>query len=487
MSLSSVLFRQPQPVPIHREVEKRLTMKSLTVCLLAFVILSRTVPLFAQESFPNKVVPITRSDALNPNEVSIAINPKNPEQVTAVSMQRTFPDGKPGITDYAYASFDGGKTWTTRTSPNPEHRTQGDDALTYGASAKGILYHSYISFDQLRTPHPLHSSNGIFVSSSTDNGLNWSAPIPVIDHINTVAPFEDKPYLITDNNPQSPNYGNLYLTWTRFDVYGSHNPADSSQIYFSRSTDGGHTFLMPQRISDTGGDAIDSSNTVEGAVPCIGPDGEIYVVWAGPKGLVFDKSRDGGMHFGKDKVIAKVAGGWDISIPGIDRANGMPVTAVDHSNAENRGSIYVNWVDRRNGDPDVFLKYSRDGGQTWSDAIRVNDDKVGNGKDQFLTWMAVDPVDGSVNIIFYDRRNSNDNTTGLTLARSIDGGKTFHNFKVDIPPFHTDENVFFGDYSGISAYNGRVIPVFTHFTDTHKLGVSVALFHFKPGTMKSVK
>ncbi len=462
-------------------------MKSFTGYLIAAVILSFPFYSFAQETFPNKVVSITRSDALNPNEVSIAINPENPEQVTAVSMQRTFPDGKLGITNYAYVSFDGGKTWTTRTPPNPEKRTQGDDALTYGASAKGILYHSYISFDQLRTPHPLHSSNGIFISSSTDNGLHWSNPVPVIDHINTVAPFEDKPYLITDNNPQSPNSGNLYLTWTRFDVYGSHNPADSSQIYFSRSTDGGHTFLMPQRISDTGGDAIDSSNTVEGAVPCVGPDGEIYVVWAGPRGLVFDKSTDGGMHFGKDKVIGKVAGGWDISIPGIDRANGMPVTATDHSNGINRGSVYVNWVDRRNGDPDVFLKCSRDGGQTWSDAVRVNNDKVGNGKDQFFTWMAVDPVDGSINIIFYDRRNSNDDATGLTLARSIDGGKTFRNFKVDLKPFHTDENIFFGDYSGISACDGRVIPVFTHFTGTHKLGVSVALFHFQPGTMKPFK
>lgn len=441
----------------------------------------------AQESFPNKVVQITRDDADRPNEVSIAINPGNPEQVTAVSMQRRFPDGRPGITDYAYVSFDGGLTWTTRTMPNPDRRTQGDDALTYSTAGQGIVYHSYISFNQLRTPHPLHASDGIFISSSTDNGLNWSAPAPVIDHINTVAPFEDKPYLIADNNPDSPYYNNLYLTWTHFDVYGSHNPADSTQIYFSRSTDGGHTFLMPERISDTGGDAIDSSNTVEGAVPCIGTNGEIYVVWAGPRGLVFDKSTDGGMHFGKDQVIGRVAGGWDFPIKGIDRANGMPVTSVDHSTGKYRGSIYVNWIDRRNGDPDVFLKYSRDQGKTWSSAVRVNDDKVGNGKDQFFTWMAVDPVDGSVNIIFYDRRNSTDDTTALTLARSTDGGKTFRNFKVNLKPFHTSANVFFGDYSGITAYGGRVIPVFTHFTAGRNLAVSVALFHFQPGTMKPYK
>jgi len=462
-------------------------MKIFTGTLLLAAILLSPYMATAQESFPNKVVRISRADATQPNEVSIAINPHNPDQITAVSMQRDYPDGQPGITNYTYASFDGGKTWTTRTAPNPQRRTQGDDAVTYSMGGKGLVYHSYISFDQLRTKHPLHASNGIFISSSTDNGLNWSAPVPVIDHINTVAPFEDKPYLVTDNNPDSPHYNNLYLTWTRFDVYGSHNPADSTQIYFSRSTDGGHTFLMPQRISDTGGDAINSSNTVEGAVPGVGVNGEIYVVWAGPKGLVFDKSTDGGIHFGKDKVIGKVVGGWDFPIKGIDRANGMPVTAVDHSNSNYRGSIYVNWVDRRNGDPDVFLKYSRDGGKSWSKAVRVNDDKTGNGKDQFFTWMAVDPVDGSINIIFYDRRNTRDDKTALTLARSIDGGQTFKNYKVDLTPFGTSASVFFGDYSGISAYNGHVIPVFTHFTGTHKLAVSVALFHFQPGTMKSVE
>ncbi len=450
------------------------------------IILILITPFFAhaQESFPNEVVRITRPDAVQPCEVSVAINPKNPDQVAVVSMQRGFPDGERGTTDYIYTSFDGGQTWTTRQAPNPERRTQGDDALTYGSGGGGILYHSYISFEQLRVPHPLHAKNGIFISSSTNNGLDWSVPVPVIDHINTVAPFEDKPYLVTDNNPASPWFHNLYITWTHFDVYGSQNPADSTQIYFSRSTDGGHTFLMPQRISDTGGDAADSSNSVEGAVPCVGVNGEVYVVWAGPEGLVFDKSIDGGMHFGKDKVIGRVVKGWDFPIRGIDRANGMPVTAVDHGHSRYRGSIYVNWADRRNGDPDIFLKYSRDGGKTWSDAIRVNDDKTGNGKDQFFTWMAVDPVDGSVNIVFYDRRNYDGTTTGLTLARSIDGGRTFRNFKIDVKPFETNEHAFFGDYSGIAAYGGQVIPVFMHFTGPVRLAVSAALFHFKPGTMK---
>ncbi len=49
-------------------------------------------------------------------------------------------------------------------------------------------------------------------------------------------------------------------------------------------------------------------------MPVIGAKGEVYVVWAGPKGLVFKKSLDGGLSFGKDKVIGAMPGGWDIDI-----------------------------------------------------------------------------------------------------------------------------------------------------------------------------
>jgi hypothetical protein len=100
--------------------------------------------------------------------------------------------------------------------------------------------------------------------------------------------------------------------------------------------------------------------------------------------------------------------------------------------------------------------------------------------------MAVDPIDGSVNVIFYDRRDTTGAMTGLTLARSVDGGKTFVNRKIDVAPFATNTRVFFGDYGGISAFDGRVVPVFMHFVNDGSLAVSAALFRFKPGTQELV-
>ncbi|PYT04838.1 MAG: hypothetical protein DMF65_01325 [Acidobacteria bacterium] len=223
---------------------------------------------------------------------------------------------------------------------------------------------------------------------------------------------------------------------------------------------------------------------MEGAVPAVGPRGEVYVVWAGPLGLVFDKSTDGGLTFGKDKVVGEMPGGWDFSVAGLDRANGMPVTGVDTSDGPNKGALYVNWIDARNGDPDVFVASSRDGGETWSAPVRVNNDPVKNGKAQFFTWMAVDPADGSLNVVFYDRRDTSDTLTGLTFARSTDGGRTFVNHKINQEPFACDARVFFGDYTGVAAYGGRVVAMYMHFVGDRALAVSAALFRFKPGTQE---
>jgi hypothetical protein len=435
-------------------------------------------------SSAQQVVRITDPSAINPAEVSIAINPKNPDNMIAASFQTGRPP-KPRAGSYHYVTFDGGKTWKTIMTPNPTNLVQGDDVIAF--SNDGVAYHVHLSFEGIRLARPVRAENGMIINVSKDGGNTWSDGTAAINHINTVIPFEDKPGLIVDNAPASRSKGNVYLAWTRFDVYGSANPEHHSQIYFTRSTDQGQTFSMPFRISDTGGDCLDSDNTVEGAVPAVAPNGDVYIVWAGPLGLVFDKSVDGGLSFGKDKVIGDIPGGWDFSIEGLGRANGMPVTGIDLSNGQNKGTLYVNWIDARNGDPDVFVMSSRNGGDTWSSPVRVNDDPIKNGKAQFFTWMAVDPVDGSVNIVFYDRRDTPGTQTGLTLARSVDGGRSFVNYKIDLPPFAINSRVFFGDYSSISAYDGHVVPAFMHFVTDSSLAISVALFRFKPGTQELIK
>src|SRR5262245_17194331 len=221
---------------------------------------------------PHQVVMVTDARARRPCEVGVAINPTNPDHIVAVSLQ-AGRIGEPRTNNHYYVSEDGGRTWATVAAPNPGRRVQGDGAVAFGPD--GRVHSVYIAFDGLRVPRPLRASTGIFASAS-ENGLTWNEPVPVVDHVNTVIPFEDKPWLGIDTAADSPHHGNIYVAWTRFDVYGSKDPAHHSHIYFSRSRDGGRTFSVPWRISETPGDATDSSNTVEGAVPAVGPKGEVY-------------------------------------------------------------------------------------------------------------------------------------------------------------------------------------------------------------------
>ena len=65
-----------------------------------------------------QVVRITDPSAINPAEVSIAINPKNPDNMIAASFQIGRPPG-PRAGSSHYVTFDGGKTWKTVPTPNP--------------------------------------------------------------------------------------------------------------------------------------------------------------------------------------------------------------------------------------------------------------------------------------------------------------------------------------------------------------------------------
>ena len=429
-------------------------------------------------SLPNNVVRISSEEDYNPVESSISINPQNPENIAGVGMQVGMPQN-PSISNFSFITFDGGKSWAKQNSNNPEGRIQGDDLVKFGLD--GTLYHSYIAFLGLRETDPAISKNGIFLETSPDGGKTWTDPIPVVDHPSSLRPFEDKPYLAVDNT--NSTYSNrIYLSWTRFDGYQSQLPEDSTHIYSAHSSDGGISFSKALRVSDQGGDCMDSDDTLQGASTSVGLDGTVNVVWSSSAGLMFDQSTNGGVSFGKDQRIYSTPGGWDIEINGIGRHNGMPVLGSDLSAGSFSGSIYVSWIDTRNGDPDVFLGISRDNGKTWSEPLRVNGDDISNGKEQFFSWMSVDPMDGSINVVYYDRASLGSTQTLITLARSVDGGSTFNYHPIDLDAFSTNADLFFGDYIGVDSYDGTVVATFPHFLSKDTISLSAARFRFLPGT-----
>jgi BNR/Asp-box repeat len=421
---------------------------------------------------------VSPSEAVGAVEVSVAINPTNPDHMVAASIARVKEH--PGITNFAYVTTDAGRAWKMVPRANPHKVQQGDDVVTF--TPDGLAVHGFISFAGIRQARPKRAHSGIVTATSRD-GVTWNDQVAVVELFNGVEPHEDKAWLKADMSKNSPHRGKLYVAWTKFDVYGSAKPEHKSNIYFSRSLDSGKSFAVPHKISDQPGDCRDKSDTVMGACPAVGPNGDVYVVWAGPKSLFFAKSTNAGVNFGKNAVISECAG-WDFPISGLGRASGLPSIGVDISGSEgnkDRGSIYVCWADNRSGDPDVFLVISRDGGATWSKRRRVNNDAQGN--EQWFPWLVVDPIDGSVNIAYYDRGSQPGTLTDMTLARSVDGGRTFVYYKLNEQPYDLSKMGFFGDYLGLDSYGGRVAILWMHPMDNTKtLGISSAVLDFEPGT-----
>lgn len=378
------------------------------------------------------------------NEPAVAINPKNPNQVVAAFQS----PAKVSYTD------DAGEHWQLATGSSPmNYSVSGDVSITYDVLGHAIL--CYIAFDKLGTPqYWAHNAtrNGVFVRRSLDGGKTWEANAAAIDEQATHPdmPFEDKPELIADNNPYSPFAGNLYVGWTEFSL-------SKSIILFSRSTDGGITWSSPYEISTHEGIPRDDNGAVEGFSAVAGGDGTLYTIWDDGGSIVMATSRDGGLTFSSSQKIIDTPASY-FKVEDVERSDGFPQIAIDPRTER----LYVAWTDYRNGDVDVFCSTSRDRGRTWSTSVRVNNDPLHNGADQFFQWLTVDPESGAAYVVFYDRRQDPENRSAVVvLARSTDSGQTFTNYAWTETPFDAGDQ-FIGDYTGIAAFGDRVFGAWAY-------------------------
>src|SRR5579872_190691 len=375
-------------------------------------------------------------------EPAIAVNPANPQQVVGV-----FQDNV-----HAAYSQDAGRTWQLAENVDPKnYKVSGDVSVAF--DNLGHAFVCYIAFDKLGTfNYWAHGAtrNGIFVRRSLDGGKTWEAEhIPVAEQTSSAGiPFEDKPWIVADNS-KSRYAGNLYIGWTRWRL-------TDSQMVLSRSTDDGKTWSQPVEIDAHPGLPRDDNGAAEGFDGAVAPDGTLYAIWSQGDDIMMTTSSDGGKTFSHARPIIHTAPIM-FAIQTLERANGFPQIGIDPKTKR----LYVTWSDYRNGDLDVFLATSGDGGKHWEEPVRANNDPVHNGAEQFFQWLAVDPTDGSIDVVFYDRRGDPQNRKQIVvLARSTDGGHSFVNYAWTDEPFEAG-GVFFGDYSGLAAYGGRVYGIWT--------------------------
>ena len=316
------------------------------------------------------------------------------------------------VSEGVYTSMDGGRSWTGSDSckGEPLDFHGGDPGITIDKDGRFILTRLG------RSPF-----TGLYSHYSDDNGLTWSEQVPVsTDDLERAA-------VATDALSGSLFYGRTYALWVKL--------AAPFPVMFAYTGNGAQSWSSPVAINDP------SARSAGGDIT-VGPGGLIYACWAGvtssspfkEKQIGFASSADGGSTWDATENAFEVNG-----ITGLlsdkqnIRVNGLPRIAVDMTDGARRGFIYIVTGQKdlppAGNDPDIILHRSTDGGQTWSEGIRVNQDLLSNGKIQYFPAIHVDRF-GAVNVIFYDDRNTTSDSTGVFLSRSVDGGDLWIEYEI---------------------------------------------------------
>ncbi len=368
------------------------------------------------------------------NEPSVRISRANPNIIVAA--WRDFREGwqEPNVVrriGYSY-SHDGGLTWSASQllpDPLPNHLSQSDPVLT--SDAEGNFYISSTS----RQPVTNYNRD-MLIYKSTDDGVSFLLHATAVPGSGQQG--EDKEWIFCDPVPTNPTYDQVMIVWRSF--------GPVPKIKFRKSDLGGTFWGSTVEVSD--------GYWGQGANLATGTNGNIYVVWW-DGGLMFDRSMDGGSSFGTDSYISSY--GYQINTT-------FPYVCVDYSNKSSRGNVYTVWADARNGTDDIWFQRSTDHGDTWmSSPIMVND-----VEDNLQYWPMIEcDENGRIVIIYFDEREG-PNDMNAYLAYSDDHGNTWTNTRLSNETFSgatPNSNVRFGDYIGIDAYDGKIVPVWTDDRD----------------------
>jgi ELWxxDGT repeat protein len=306
--------------------------------------------------------------------------------------------------------------------------------------------------------------NTIPVFRSTNSGDSFQAPINGVPGV-AASDGLDKDWIAVDNFPGAGT-GNVYLVVRHFITPPT--PNEPGEIRLTRSTDGGATF------SPNGGTEIVAAGAgnAQGAWVTVGTDHAVYVFWYQDDGgsgtvnprIMMRKSTDQGVTFAAPVQVTTLSTAGvdgDLGLGGFD-TDTFPQAVVNPVN----GNIYVVYNDRgvKAGDRgDIFFRLSRDGGQTWSARVRVNDDTGTN--DQWFPSLAVTPDGAHVGVFWYDRRLDDPGNTLIdrfgALGTVSNNGVIFGtNFAISNVPFEpvfgVDPGVnspYMGDYDQAGADN----------------------------------
>ena len=373
------------------------------------------------------------------NSPTIAYNPAREGNVVV-----TYRKDRPGYDALISYSFNGGESWEQSVLPLPQGITgctasQGAPcpfAPDVTFAPDGTMYVVYVNLVGNG-----NRPDNLWISTSTDGGRTLSLPTRIAGALT----FQQRVTV----DPKGP----LYVTYLQANEVGFLRFADPPpRIVTVRSDDGGKTFGAPVPVSDA------NRPRVLAPSPVIDRDGQLVVMYQDMKGnrrdyeytegppaepplsLVLTRSTDGGRTFAPGEEFETDLLLTRRFLPFLPE---VPQLAISPD-----GTLYATWADGRDGDDDVFLRSSSDGGRSWTAPIKVNDNGA-DGTAQFLPKVAVGPGD-RISVVFLDGRGDPRDKKLLEawLATSTDGGKTFDNIRLSTKPFDESIGPTFGELYG---------------------------------------
>lgn len=414
------------------------------------------------------------------NEPSLAIDPLNPERMAIGWRQFDYIGSNFRQAGYGY-SDDGGETWTFPGVIDPGV-FRSDPVLE--ADNEGRIYYNSLT-----------SSGGSYfcrVFRSEDGGAGWDDGVP--------AQGGDKQWMEIDKTG-TQGEGNIYAFWTSY--YSYCFPGN-----FTRSANGGDSYE----------DCVSVDGNPYWGTLAMGTEGELYIAGAGSNdGVVVVKSYNAsepGSIIAWDYYTQVDMDGYMGAGPEVNPAGllGQASIAVNAAPGPGQGNVYVLVSVSRisNGDPgDVMFAKSEDGGLSFSDPVRINDDfSVSNT--QWFGTMSVAP-NGRIDVVWLDTRDAPANDpvwSALYYSYSLDQGETWSDNELLSDAF--DPHVGWpnqekmGDYFDMisdngnahlawaatlngeqDVYYGRITPLITGIPDSHSMG-SVLTFNIGPNPVKDL-
>jgi len=358
-----------------------------------------------------------------------------------------------------YYSSDSGATWGKTTLPFASGDTSHSDP-TVDWTSDGTAWSTTIGVQG--------SKLAMRSYKSTNGGATWT-----FDNTFSAAQTNtDKQLIWADHSASSPTRDYLYAIWH------NGNPA-----FMNRRSGPAGTWGTPIQVS-----GAESTGTCIGADVTTNSAGVVFAFWptTGNSKIFMVKSTNGGTSYSAPQQVVTTFDSYDIGVPSFaSRRALIYASAGAYKNvAAAKDNVYLSWTDLTGAtgctapanEPNtsttstcktrIWFTRSLNGGTSWDAPRMVNNQS--SLSDQFNQRLVVDETTGRVGLMYYDTVNdAGRKKSDVFFQSSIDDGATWSTPQ-KVTTGMTDETVAgadsgnqYGDYNGLTAYNGTFFPSWT--------------------------